>query len=311
MKKALFCLLFVVAGNILNLKAQTTGSITVGGDIDKFYPTTWVDGGWNSNVVSQLEIGRSSVHANSNWRGSLIARFDFHVTNWGHGANFIDADIIQDHNSTESVKFIAGWSDATFVNASARIIIWLRGGGTTYYYKSLFPVAPVVYDGLANPLPFLEEDGPPHNFKTTLDPYVNSNGLSKQGTAYFYGDGPNYFSGNVGVGTWNTKGYKLAVAGNMIAESVKVQLQGSWADYVFEDNYKLQSLSEVEAFVKKNKHLPEIPSAETAKTHGIDLEDMNAKLLKKIEELTLHLIDMKKGMEKQEKEIQDLKSKIK
>jgi len=311
MKNTLFCLLFFVAGTILNLKAQTTGSITVGGDFDKFYPTLWTDGGWNDNVASQLEIGRSSVHANSNWRGSLIARFDFHVSNWGNGANFIDANIIQDHNSSITLDFIAGWKDVSSANSSAKIIIWLRGGGTTYFYKSLYPSSPVVYDGVANPLPFQEMNGPTYTFKTGRDPYVNSNGISKEGTALFYGASPNYFAGNVGIGARDTKGYKLAVAGNMIAESVKVQLQGSWADYVFDDDYKLQSLSEIEAFVKKNKHLPEIPSAEAAKTHGIDLEDMNAKLLKKIEELTLHLIDMKKGMERQEKEIQDLKSKIK
>lgn len=88
-------------------------------------------------------------------------------------------------------------------------------------------------------------------------------------------------NGNVGIGTTNTKGYKLAVAGNLIAESVKVQLQSSWADYVFEDTYKPLSLRELEQFVKTNKHLPEIPSAKEVEKNGINLGEMNVKLLKK------------------------------
>jgi hypothetical protein len=117
-------------------------------------------------------------------------------------------------------------------------------------------------------------------------------------------------SGNIGIGTTDPKGYKLAVAGNMIAESVKVQLKGSWADYVFEDDYKLKTLEETEAFVKKNKHLPEIPSAAEVKTNGIDVGEMNAKLLKKIEELTLHLIEKEKKDNDQQKQIDLLKVQV-
>lgn len=116
--------------------------------------------------------------------------------------------------------------------------------------------------------------------------------------------------GNVALGTTDTKGYKLAVAGNMIAESVKVQLKGSWADYVFEDDYKLKTLEETEAFVKKNKHLPEIPSAAEVKNNGIDLGEMNVRLLQKIEELTLHLIEKEKKDNDQQKQIDLLKVQV-
>jgi len=117
-------------------------------------------------------------------------------------------------------------------------------------------------------------------------------------------------NGNIGIGTTDPKGYKLAVAGNMIAESVKVQLKGSWADYVFEDDYKLKTLEEMEAFVKKNKHLPEIPSAAEVKNNGIDLGEMNVRLLQKIEELTLHLIEKEKKDNDQQKQIDLLKLQI-
>lgn len=111
----------------------------------------------------------------------------------------------------------------------------------------------------------------------------------------------NFGIGNVGIGTTDTKGYKLAVAGNMIAESVKVQLQGSWSDFVFADDYKLPTLQETAKHIKEKGHLQGIPSAAEVKANGIDLGEMNAKLLQKIEELTLHLIEMKKESETQQK----------
>lgn len=96
--------------------------------------------------------------------------------------------------------------------------------------------------------------------------------------------------GNLGIGTLDTKGYKLAVAGNMIAEQVKVKLQSGWPDYVFTDDYALPPLAEVAAYIKANKHLPEIPAAEEIAREGLDVGQMNKRLLKKVEELTLYII---------------------
>ncbi|AFD06644.1 hypothetical protein [Solitalea canadensis] len=103
--------------------------------------------------------------------------------------------------------------------------------------------------------------------------------------------------GSLGIGTTDTKGYKLAVAGNMIAEQVTVKLKGNWPDYVFTPSYNLLSLQETEQHIKEKGHLPGIPSAEEVKNNGVDLGEMNAKLLQKIEELTLHLIELKKENE--------------
>jgi len=106
-------------------------------------------------------------------------------------------------------------------------------------------------------------------------------------------------NGNVSIGTTDPKGYKLAVAGNMIAESVKVKLQGTWPDYVFTKDFELASLKETERYIKDKGHLPDIPSAAEVKSNGIDLGEMNAKLLKKIEELTLVMIELNKKVEQQ------------
>ena len=107
-------------------------------------------------------------------------------------------------------------------------------------------------------------------------------------------------NGRVGIGTTNPD-EKLTVNGNIHAE--KVIVSGVSADFVFEDDYNLRPLNEVESFIDKNGHLPEIPSANEVETKGIELAEMNAKLLQKIEELTLYMI-------KQDKRIAELEKKI-
>jgi hypothetical protein len=90
--------------------------------------------------------------------------------------------------------------------------------------------------------------------------------------------------------------YNLYVKKGILTEEVKIAGEGSseWADYVFAKNYKLRTLSEVEEYVKVNKHLPGVPSAEEVSKDGINVAKMEAKLLEKIEELTLYMIDIKK-----------------
>ena len=118
-------------------------------------------------------------------------------------------------------------------------------------------------------------------------------------------------NGSVGIGTPNPpSGYKLAIAGNMIAEQVKVKLQASgWPDYVFGSSYRLPSLQQTEAFIKANGHLPEIPSAKQVEKEGLDLGGNQALLLKKIEELTLHIIEINKKLEILEKQSKNKKRK--
>ena len=113
-------------------------------------------------------------------------------------------------------------------------------------------------------------------------------------------------NGNVGIGTTNPDS-KLTVKGNIHAEEVKVDLSVPGPDYVFEEDYNLRSLEETEAYIKENKHLPEIPSAKEMEANGLELGEMNMLLLKKIEELTLYVIELKKENESQQQEIEILK----
>jgi len=107
-------------------------------------------------------------------------------------------------------------------------------------------------------------------------------------------------NGNVGIGTANTGSHKLAIEGSIGAREIKVEAN-EWSDFVFEKEYHLPSLKEVENYIKEKGHLKNIPSAEEVEENGIFLGEMNAKLLQKIEELTLYTISQEKKIQKVEK----------
>ncbi len=117
-------------------------------------------------------------------------------------------------------------------------------------------------------------------------------------------------NGNVGIGTADPGLYKLAVEGKIGAREIQVKT-APWADFVFDKNYRLRPLKEVEDSIKSNRHLPDVPSEEQVKKEGINLGSMAAILLQKIEELTLYAIEQDKRIEAIEKENASLKEKLK
>ncbi len=250
------------------VKAQQAGTIVVKGDIDKYYPVVFYDGGWVQNTPTELSIGRSYVHVDGSWRGSIMSKFRYHVTNWGNGADFIDADLTQ-HAAGPVVidNFVGGWVDITPGNNNYQIVIWLRGGTTTYNYAGNYGVDPKVFDGVQNPLPLQVSNFPALSYKTTPDNYVTTNGIST---------------------TRNVR-----VSGIISTNKVKVT-QNGWADYVFDSSYQLPHLDSVAAYIQENKHLPDMPSAKEVERKGLDLGEIVKQQQVKIEELTLYLIEMKK-----------------
>ncbi|SHM97104.1 hypothetical protein [Flavobacterium chilense] len=146
-----------------------------------------------------------------------------------------------------------------------------------------------------------------------------TNGITSVVNSYIGTDYNNQYmtflpNGNIGIGTTNPTS-KLTVAGNIASREVKVTVDAG-ADFVFENNYNLPSLESVDQFIKENKHLPEIASAKEMQKDGINLSEMNIKLLQKIEEMTLYMIEMKKENEslrnnqlKLEKRIQTIENK--
>ena len=124
----------------------------------------------------------------------------------------------------------------------------------------------------------------------------NTNGFKLAVNGNTYCDG-------LGVGTTNLYGYKVAIDGNVLCEELKVKKSENWPDYVFQDNYKLMPLEELEEFIKQNRHLPEIPTAAEVNQNGVNIGEMNVILVKKIEELSRYIID-------QQKQIEDLRRKV-
>lgn len=94
-------------------------------------------------------------------------------------------------------------------------------------------------------------------------------------------------------------------------EEVNVQLSGQWPDYVFSPSYDLKPLSEVSQFIQENNRLPEVPSAKEVEENGLNLGEMDAKLLQKIEELTLYLIEQNKNLKQLQEENNILKEQYK
>ncbi len=124
--------------------------------------------------------------------------------------------------------------------------------------------------------------------------------------------------GNLGIGTDAPGAFNLAVNGPIAAKvGIKVlpnltdPFPTVWPDYVFKEGYHLKPLEEVEAFIKTNKHLPEVPSEREVAQEGVELVSMDAVLLKKIEELTLYAIEQNKRIEHQQQEIMDQRQEVK
>lgn len=140
------------------------------------------------------------------------------------------------------------------------------------------------------------------NFEANKNVYWGE--ASDNGTYYFRGRNVSFdrnmtlaggfnVSGNVGIGTANPN-QKLTVNGTIYGKEVKVDLNVPGPDYVFLNTYSLRSLAEVEDYIKTNQHLPEVPSAAQMEKEGINVSEMNMLLLKKVEELTLYVIDLQK-----------------
>jgi hypothetical protein len=104
-------------------------------------------------------------------------------------------------------------------------------------------------------------------------------------------------NGSVGIGTSNTYSYTLAVNGSAIFTQAVVKLNANWPDYVFKKKYRLPSLKSVEEYVKTNNHLPGLPSADSVQKNGLDLGSTQAKMLEKIEELTLYTIQLQQQVD--------------
>jgi hypothetical protein len=117
--------------------------------------------------------------------------------------------------------------------------------------------------------------------------------------------------GRVGINTTNlASGFELSVRGQVIVEELVVQNYASWPDYVFADDYDLMSLDELEASIRQNRHLPGVPKASEVEGAGISIGDMQRRMMEKIEELTLYVLQQNKRLSAQEAELENLRGRV-
>jgi hypothetical protein len=146
----------------------------------------------------------------------------------------------------------------------------------------------------------------------TSDSSGNGTWQPGSGGHWIYANGTVYDSvDNIAIGTSNPQGYKFAVNGTAIFTKVKVKTAGTWPDYVFAKGYHLPDLEWLEDYLAKYRHLPDIASEAEVKKDGIDVGDHAAALLKKVEELTLYLIEENKALKEQNAKQQDQATQMK
>jgi hypothetical protein len=208
----------------------------------------------------------------------------------GAGLTNVPGDNLGDHIARQNIQLTGKWlsgdggDEGLFINNDGKV-----GIGTAIPNEKLDIL------GYAR-----TSDGFKVGSNTVINSDSDHNGRNGtfSGTLNVTGSDNSTFSGNLGIGTTPTTGYKLAVAGKIHAEEVMVEHADDWYDFVFENNYQLPDLSELESYVRQNKHLPDVPSAKEVAENGLNLGEMNGILLKKVEELTLYIIEQQKEIEK-------------
>jgi len=243
------------------------------------------------NIGSTTQTRYSDLRLISNTGNARIWKSGDSYTDYG-GARALNI-----YNSENyPIAFYQGTSERMRINSGGNV-----GIGTTYPYEKFTVSSSSANDGGATRIRI-------NNLASDVSSRVNLvSGNIDTDEPYFAietreNTSPNNIierlridhNGNVGIGT-TTPDYKMDVKGIIRAEEVKVET--GWSDFVFEEDYALPSLTQVESYIEEYNHLPGIPSAEEIKENGLSIAEMMAKQMQKIEELTLYLIELKEENE--------------
>ena len=275
---------------------------------------------------SQIEFWGNPVNTSGEWRPGIIKAV--HEEGFKGGLAFFTNGVGEEQKTTqmEVMRLINGKVGIGTTTPVAQLDVYNASEGAAVLRIQGGP------GGISNSPSQIEFWGNPRSSNSEWRPgiikAVHENGY-KGGLAFFTnGVGEEQkttqmevmrlINGKIGIGTTlegvnssELEGFKLFVTEGIKAEKVRVQLAaGRWADYVFKADYQLRSLQEVEAHIKQKGHLPDVPSAKEVGQKGINLGEMDATLLRKIEELTLYVIQIKKQSEQLKQQNEQLKKRI-
>lgn len=257
-----------ISGGKSQNPSGTPGTITVGGaTCDASYPY-----GGNVTIAPGIGYNNGKIYLNGATNVNNLLSADAISagsisTSGGISAGSISTNSITSGNISTSGAITVGGS----LNARGVLFFAAINGGL----QSAGPNGISIYDNEIN----VKNGNLYIGHRNTQSTIIQANG------------------GAVGIGCYDTKGYTLAVNGPMIATKVMVKLNADWPDFVFSEKHKIKTLPEIETYIKKNGHLEDVPTAKEVSAKGIDVGEMNTILLKKVEELTLLLIEQNKIIE--------------
>ena len=244
----------------------------------------------------------------------LVTPFCLFAQQWNGSTNTInfitrDGDIRLHDNQSWRVTLGPAWGEANIGYGTGYLGFNLArnnhsDGNWTFFNDGANNGATVIYGNIFGDLLFSNKLTTGNTNGTLTDADIKNNIRMK-----IQNDGKVIIGNSATMTSPGT--YKLYVETGILTEKVKIALKAGsdWADFVFNNDYKLMSLQELELYIKKNKHLPGIPTTNQVLNEGVDLGKMTAKLLEKIEELTLYVIQLNNDKQKLQKDIQLLQAK--
>lgn len=278
-------------GGSETLILQPNGKTRIGGVLDfantKFHISEGVDAGPADNQSGYMMIGLSSGQNVVFDNNEILARNNGVVSTLFLGRDGSKVQLGNGSEGTNTKLHITSGFDVGLPDSlSGYIMMGSQNGSNMVLDNNEIQVR---NNGAATHL--YMQNGGGNVYIGDATPFTGSHRLGVNGNAVI--------TGAVRIGnTVTPSGYKLAVDGKAICTELLVRLVPNWPDYVFQNNYKLPGLNDVEEFIKTNKHLPGIPSAAEVEKNGVNVGEMQKLQMEKIEELTLYIIELKKEIEK-------------
>ncbi|MDB5142979.1 MAG: hypothetical protein JWQ66_1692 [Mucilaginibacter sp.] len=258
---------------------------TINTDRAQHYIALTFDGDYGNATGNYSQI-RSYSNLYTNW-GSQLA---FYTSRYGV-TNTLDERMRIDGSGNIGIGTTSPTAGLDVWNGAVHVV---AGTGGNYAVDGAY-IAWNTTNGVGGETNFVNNIGGGNAGGFTFDNTTRSNVVTRLMTILG--------NGNIGIGTTNPQGYKLAVNGTAIATAMTVKLYTNWPDYVFKPDFHLLPLNEVKTYIDQNQHLPDMPSEAEVTKNGINLGEMNTLLTKKVEELTLYLIEQEKIQKQQQDKI--------